>query len=769
MTEQDAGMNDGNEIGDEENDRAFENDQLDQIEKDEFKSLLTGEFIDPVTEETIVKVSQEIDGFQEKVLNKNPGWRSLYVDFDELCQWIPTLRMKLKISPSKVIRELSGILEEVIEERFGGDFLDHGYFHIRPVPNIPDNDSGFDNIASKMIGKLVNLRGIVTRITRVQPYPKTIKFVCMQCGYVYNLEIKSHSVYYPPPKNCPNAECPGRGRATWDMVIEDSRYVDFQKITIQEEPDYLRSREQPRTVKIVIIDDIVGMIKPGSRVMVSGLLVAKPLFVETRKSWDYSLFDLHVHAFNVQPQDSEEREIEKITDEREREILDFVEKYVNMENGRDLYFKQLIDAVAPMIYGYEMVKQALLCVAVGGQTYIPSKGGRIRGTINILLVGDPGCGKSKMIESVGAIVAIFEYSSGQASTKAGMTAGVIKEDGNMELEAGLVVRADGGVAAIDEFEKVDKNDRSALLEQMEHGRVTVHKYKFHETLNARCGVIGAANPKDGELKPPDEMTIQKQIEDIPLPIQSRFDLIFLIEDIPDPPKDRKIVEKMMESRDPEYAKPLHYVTNNSNETEIQKHVNFVKDLITVAKKRADGHPIGMTDAAKKVLMEFYLKIRADSFDPDTQRKRRDLPTPITPRQFEATHRISTALAKLTFSKMVDVDHVNRAILMVNESMKQVMTDEDGNMDASMASTGKSKAQIDKIDLLLRVLHAMDAENSKEKGVGLKEFKKKILDETKIGEKKFQTTLDKLLRERLVKELQGNKVRITSDGRLKLGL
>lgn len=749
---------------------AFKADKLTGYEKEQFEKLLNGELVDDITNQRITIYDDEINALPSKVEDKQPGCRSIFVDFDQVCTWIPTLRMKLKMNPVHVIDTFSDMLERIVKRRFTDDFSDHGYFHVRPVLKIPEDKSGFDDISSKMIGKLVNLKGIITTINHVQPYPVTIVFNCTKCGYEYKLEVKTHSVYYPPPKMCPNPECASGARTSWNISTFESRCIDFQRVTLQEEPNFLKSREQPRNIRVAFTDDIVKIVKPGSRVIVNGLLVATPLFNETKKVWDYSLFDLHVYAFNIQSQDSEELEFQKISEERKTEIMEYV---ANHANDRDKYFTELVKAVAPMIYGHDLVKIALLCVSVGGQTYIPNKGGRIRGTINVLLIGDPGCAKSKMIESLKLIVPRFEYGSGQASTKAGMTAAVVKEGKNdVELVAGLVVRSDGGISAIDEFEKINKDDRSALHEQMEAGKISINKYKFHETLNARTSIVAAANPKDGELKPPDEETIQKQIEDIPIPIQTRFDLIFLIEDIPNLEIDRKMLEKMMEMRDVRYAKPLNTIDIDT-ESEMQKHVLFVRDLIIIAKKHADDNPIGITHEAKSKMMDYYLEKRQKTIDAETGRKKRNLPTPITPRQFESLHRIATAFAKLTFSKEVDVDHVTRAMTLVDESMKQYLMDEDGNVDAGMGATGVSKAEINKDEIFLIILHDMELkEKDKDentRGILIVDFKNMIKEQTNMKDNILNKVFDRTIKREWITYVDGKRVKLTSDGKAKIGV
>jgi replicative DNA helicase Mcm len=552
-----------------------------------------------------------------------------------------------------------------------------------------------------------------------------------------------------------------------------SKFVDFQRLTIQEEPEYLKTRDQPRDTKVAIIDDIVGIIKPGSHISISGMVLATPKFKENQQMYDYALFDTNVYGFNVETKVEEENDKDKLPDERKELIMKFVRDH---ENNREEYFKYLTDSIAPTIYGHNEVKLAMIAAVLGGQAYSAQKYTKIRPYVHVLIVGDPGTGKSEIIQWIKNVVTRYEYASGQGSSKAGLTAAVVHDKGeDPELQAGTTVLADGGIAAIDEMDKMGDNDKSALHEQMEHGRVTINKWKFHESLNARATIIGAANPKHGQvLDPARGKSIQEQLSMIPIAIQTRFDLIFLFMDIPTEANDREMAKKMREARSIEFAISQDDMTSNKEEeNELQERTNFIRDLFTFAKHVANDRKIGITDSAAKLLEDFYVKLRHRVMDDDGSR-RADLPIPITTRQYGSLDRIATAFAKATFSDKVDDDHMNRAINLMNESMRQTFMDENGNIDATMASTGISKAKIDKNDTILRTLYYEEERAKKEDknidGVDKAKLKERILSDTRIREEEFKRTIDDLVKNGLIKEVAGGKrIRLTAPGRHEIGI
>ena len=734
-------------------------------ERASFKQLLLGNQRSLVNNNLIDYFSIQIDTIISRATMKTPGCRSLFIDIGKINEWDPGIISKLTHNP-EIIDEMTKIFEDVLSEKYGVDFLDLGYFHARPTLDPqPPGTSGFDSFCSDTIGKTITVRGVVTSMTAKKPYPVTILFRCNACRRDFKRKIDTYGAYHPPPKMCPNEECPSRGHSvSWDIVPSESRFIELQYVTVQEELEYLGSNRQSRSLTAVITDDIVDMLKPGSRSIITGVVLATPEFKEDKKQYDYPLFSLHLHAHSIKMFDTDANSEFKLDPRRIDEIMVVVEQY---KNDRKAYFDFLIGAVAPMIKGHENEKLALLVLLFGGQTYAPP-GGRSRGIIHVLLFGDPGTGKSQMIKAVEYICpGRFQYASGQGATKAGLTAAVVDGDNGPELMAGATVLADMGVAAVDEIDKMRPEDKSALHEMMESQIVTIFKWKFREALNARTAIIAAANPKYGRVLA--GKTIQSQLDMIPLPILSRFDLIFLFRDIPNVGTDNAITDKINEARSKKYARPLasagieHAQIGQDIEIndEIKNKMKLVRDLIAHARNVADASPIDKSAEALAAMKALYNKIRADTVDAASGEVRSNLPIPITTRQYESIDRIATALAKARFSNIVDAEDVEMAKTLVMESMKQIMLNEVGEVDAGLGETGRSAVGINASDTMITALYSMQQKAGPD-GVEIKEFKKKILAESKINEELFKQTVKKLEKEGKIAQT-GPYIKLTSEG------
>ena len=749
--------------------RERENDAADYTftdeEKESFKQLLLGNERSIITNNPMDCFSRQIDTIVSRATQKTPGCRSLFLDIEKMNEWDPGIISKLTHNPD-IIDEMTKIFEDVISEKYSGDFLDLGYFHARPTLDTdPPGTSGFDSFCSDKIGKFITVRGVVTSITQKKPYPVTILFRCNACNQDFKRKIDTRGIYHPPPKMCPNTECPSHGHSvSWDIVSSDSRFIELQYVTVQEELEYLGSHEQSRSLLAVLTDDLTEMLKPGSRAIITGIVLATPEFKEDKKQYEYPLFSLHIHTCSIKKFDSDENNDIRLDQRRIDEIEVVVEQY---KNDRKAYFEFLIGAVAPMIKGHDIEKMALLVAMLAGQTYAPP-GQRSRGIIHVLLFGDPGTGKTQMIKAIEYICpGRFQYASGQGATKAGLTAAVVDGDNGPELMAGATVLADMGVAAIDELDKMRPDDKSALHEMMESQNVTIFKWKFRETLNARTTIIAAANPKYGRVL--SGKTIQSQLDMIPLPILSRFDLIFLFRDIPNVENDNAITDKINEARSKKYARPLSSVgiehaqigqDVNTND-DIKIKMKFVHDLIVYARNIADARPIDKSVDALASMRTLYNKIRADTMDAASGEVRSDLPIPITTRQYESVERISIALAKARFSNMVDVEDVEMAKTLVMESMKQTMLNEVGEIDAGLGETGKSAVGINASDSMIAALYNMQQKAGPD-GVEIKDFEKKILTESKITKELFKQTIKRLEKEGKIIQT-GHYVKLTSEG------
>ncbi|XP_006211600.3 DNA replication licensing factor MCM3 isoform X3 [Vicugna pacos] len=459
-----------------------------------------------------------------------------------------------------------------------------------------------------------------------------------------------------------------------------SVYKDHQIITIQEMPEKAPAGQLPRSVDVILDDDLVDRVKPGDRVQVVGTYRCLP---GKKGGYTSGTFRTVLIACNVkqmskdvQPSFSAEdiAKIKKFSKTRSKDIFD-----------------QLARSLAPSIHGHDYVKKAILCLLLGGVERDLENGSHIRGDINILLIGDPSVAKSQLLRYVLCTAPRAIPTTGRGSSGVGLTAAVTtdQETGERRLEAGAMVLADRGVVCIDEFDKMSDMDRTAIHEVMEQGRVTIAKAGIHARLNARCSVLAAANPVYGRYD-----QYKTPMENIGLQdsLLSRFDLLFIMLDNMDPEQDREIsdhVLRMHRYRAPGEqdgdAMPLgssvdilatddpNFSQEDQQDTQIyEKHDNllhgtkkkkekmvsaaFMKKYIHVAKIIK---PV-LTQESGAHIAEEYSRLRSqDSVSSDTART-----SPVTARTLETLIRLATAHAKARMSKTVDLQDAEEAVELV---------------------------------------------------------------------------------------------------------
>jgi replicative DNA helicase Mcm len=379
-----------------------------------------------------------------------PDERSLTVKFPDLDRYDPEFAEELLETPEPILEAAHAALLEL--DLPMDVYLEKAHVRIAELPR----HFKTRELRSDHIGKLLAIDGLVRTATEVRPKIVSAAFQCARCGFTFFKE-QTGNKFEDQNLKCMNQACDRGG--PFKLLLAQSRFVDAQKIRVQESPEDLRGGEQPQTLDVELEDDLAGRIFPGDRVIVNGIL--KSYQRSSPQQGKSTYFDLFHRGLSVEMKEQEFEEIE-IDPEDEKLILE-------MSCDPEIYDK-IKGSIAPSIYGYDDVKEALALQLVSGfEKHLPD-GARIRGDIHILLVGDPGIAKSQLLRYMIKLSPRGIYTSGKSSTSAGLTATAVKDelgDGRWTIEAGALVLADKGIAAIDEMDKMDNEDKSALHEAME--------------------------------------------------------------------------------------------------------------------------------------------------------------------------------------------------------------------------------------------------------------------------------------------------------------
>jgi len=416
---------------------------------------------------------------------------------------------------------------------------------------------------------------------------------------------------------------------------------------------------------------------PGSKVNIIGVLKEVPIPLRTGAV--SVRFDLAVEANNAVPLE-ESLNVLEISDEDEKQIKE-------LSTDPELY-KKLRESIAPSVFGYEEVKDSLVLQLFGGERRQRSDGNFCRGDIHVLLVGDPGVAKSVILKFMASVAPKGRYVSGTATTAAGLTATVVKDEflRGWSLEAGIMVLANKGIAAIDEIEDMDEKDRSAMHEAMEQQTVSISKANVQATLRAETSVLAAGNPKFGRFDP--YQPISQQIKIAPA-LLSRFDLLFMLKDLPERVKDEAIANHIMRER-------------RMTTVKVPLEPEFLRKYIAYSKQHI--HP-ELTDMAVDEIKKFYVDLRNTPIVSEDLVK----PIPITARQLEALIRLSEANARARLSKKVTREDAKKAITLLKFCLMQVGYDyESKTIDIDKISSGITASQKSKIIMVREAILRLES-------------------------------------------------------------
>jgi len=447
---------------------------------------------------------------------------------------------------------------------------------------------------------------------------------------------------------------------------------------------------------------------PGSRVMAIGILKEVPVPLQTGGL--STRFEIAIEANNLIPLEETFDEL-KITEEDEQQI---------MELSQDpKIFEKLAKSISPSVYGYEEIKKSLVLQLFGGVKKVHADGSKSRGDMHILLVGDPGVAKSVTLSFMAGISPKGRYVVGKSASGAGLTASVVRDEflRGWSLEAGAIVLSNKGLVCIDELEKMDPQDRSAMHEAMEQQTVTISKANVQASLRAETSILAAANPKFGRFDP--YQSIAQQI-DIPPTLINRFDVIFTLRDIPNKERDEEIAEHVLSYHKTKGKGML------INRELFRKYVAYAKQKVV---------PV-LTDAAINEIKRFYVNLRNSPVSSDAATR----PIPISARQLGALIRMSEASAKLKLKDEVTVDDAKIAIDLMKYYLMQVGYDyESKTFDIDRITSGIPSSQRNKIILVRDTITAL--ENRLGKLIPIEEIEKELED--KIKKEEIEDALNKL--------------------------
>ena len=645
--------------------------------------------------------------------------RSLAVDWTDLYRFDQDLADDYLAQPD----QLRDYAEEALRLYDLPIDVSLGQAHVR-VFNL-DGTTDIRAIRARDVNTLVSVSGIVRKATDVRPKVEEAAFECQRCG---TLTYIPQSGAFQEPHECQGCERQGPFVINYDQ----STFVDSQKLRVQERPEGLRGGETPQSIDCHLEDDLPGRVAPGDHVTVTGVLRIEQVTNRNQKS---RVFDVYMEGHSLVIDDEEFEDMD-ITEEDKRAIIE-------LSQQDEALYEMMVDSIAPSIYGFEDEKLAMSLQLFAGVTKALPDGTRIRGDLHILLIGDPGTGKSQLLQYIRNIAPRSVYTSGKGSSAAGLTAAAVQDDfgdgQQWTLEAGALVLADKGIAAVDEIDKMRPEDRSAMHEALEQQSISVSKAGINATLKSRCALLGAANPKYGRFDQYEPIAEQIDLEPA---LISRFDLIFTVTDHPDASRDGELADHILRTN---YAGELNtqlreLAAPTITEDDVRAAADEVIPAIEpdlfrkyIAYAKRNVFP-SISDEARGAIRDFYVDLRAQGLEADA-------PVPITARKLEALVRLAEASARVRLSDVVELEDAERVIAVVRGSLKDIGVDpETGQFDADVIETGRSKTQRDRIKSIRALIREIETEY--EDGAPMEEVVRRA-GEAGIDESKVEHEIEKL--------------------------
>ena len=576
------------------------------------------------------------------------------------------LAIKLLDEPAKYLTSLNAAVEEIVRNSDPKYLSTRAEIKVSLTGNYGNRSISPRELLSHFVEKLVSVKGIVTKCSAVRPKLSSVTQFCSTTEKFSTRVYRDATALKGAPTSFSVATRDENGNAlTTEYGL--SSYCDQQSITIQEMPEHAPSGQLPRSVEVILEDDLVDICKPGDRVNIVGIYKVLP--ASNPSASCSGVFRTLLVAIGVKQLCGEISAPDLTMND-----IELIEELVKQSPASLLNL--LGTSLAPSIYGHDTIKKALILLLIGGVEKNLKNGTHIRGDINCLMVGDPSVAKSQLLRCVMGVAPFAISTTGRGSSGVGLTAAVStdQDTGERRLEAGAMVLADRGIVCIDEFDKMNDADRVAIHEVMEQQTVTVAKAGIHASLNARCSVLAAANPIYGTYD--HSQPVPRNIN-LPDSLLSRFDILFVVLDQSTASNDRCISSHVLSMHSSQSAQSIeaNTSTNKTNMDGINAHKSgfshpsvlsksFLKKFIFYVKKRPDSPEL--TAEAELCLAERYSLLRSRNSE------QQDIP--VTARTLETMIRLSTAHAKMRLSKTVE----EHDALVALEILQSVMETEQGS-------------------------------------------------------------------------------------------
>ncbi|GAV65332.1 MCM domain-containing protein [Cephalotus follicularis] len=624
------------------------------------------------------------------VLSPDPKLHySLQIHFAELIDEDPPLAHLVFTQPTDYLRyfdEAALWAHKIVLGNlpFGEKGIEKNFIHVRinvggsPL-ECPETFPSIGRVRVKHRGILLTLKGTVIRSGAVKMYEGERTYMCQKCKHMFPVypELEARNSIILPPI-CPSQRsrpCEGRNF----LYVENTIVChDYQEIKIQESTQVLGVGVIPRSILVILKDDLADIVKAGDDVIVTGILTAKwsPDLKDVRCDLDPVLIANHVRRT---------KELKSDIDIPDDVIMKFKQFWSDFSDAPLKGRSAILRGICPQVFGLFTVKLAVALTLIGGVQHVDASGTKVRGESHLLLVGDPGTGKSQFLKFAAKLSNRSVITTGLGSTSAGLTVTAVKDGGEWMLEAGALVLADGGLCCIDEFDSMREHDRATIHEAMEQQTISVAKAGLVTTLSTKTIVFGATNPK-GHYDPDQPLSINTTLSG---PLLSRFDIVLVLLDTKNPDWDVVVSSHILAEEEQDKGKHDEGLAKIWPLPMLRKYIHFVKGYF---------RPV-LTKEAEKVISSYYQLQRRSATDNAAR---------TTVRMLESLIRLAQAHARLMFRNEVTRLDAITAILCIESSMTtSAIVDSVGNALHSNFTENPDQEYAKQEKLILAKLRSVD--------------------------------------------------------------